>query len=48
VKATDPLGDPAPGATAATAAVNVTVLPNVDGLAGAAVSVVVVDALLTV
>lgn len=48
VNATVPLGAPAPGAAAATVAVNVTDRPNVDEPDGLAVSVVVVDALLTV
>ena len=48
VNATLPVGTPAPGATAATVAVNVTLWPNVDGDTGTAASVVVVFALLTV
>ena len=47
VNVTVPLGVPAPGATAATVAVNVTDCPNTEGLAEE-VTTVVVLALLTV
>ncbi|GAA5610958.1 hypothetical protein Spla01_02105 [Streptomyces platensis] len=46
-KVTVPVGVPAPGATGATVAVKVTGWPTADG-SGAEVTVVVVDALLTV
>ena len=45
-KVTVPVGVPAPGATGATVAVNVTGWPNADG-SGDEVTVVVVEALLT-
>ena len=46
VKVTVPLGVPAPGATAATVAMKVTVWPNTDGL-GDELTVVLLEALFT-